>query len=115
MRRRNRPEQATAATPAPVAAKVEELDPVADRERALTMAANHRLELVDLREVTPEPAATELLDEATARALVAIPLHVGDGAVVVAVADPATEVLDGLREALGHPIQVRVAPRSDVL
>jgi len=57
------------------------------------------LDQVDLRTVTPEAAATALLDETTARALVAVPLSVRDGSVVVAVADASDDVLARLRAA----------------
>jgi len=70
---------------------------------------------VDLREVTPDPAATALITESTARALVAIPLSAEGGIVVVAVADPSEQVLARLKEALGRPIAVRRAAREDVL
>jgi type IV pilus assembly protein PilB len=70
---------------------------------------------VDLRTVTPEPAATALLDEATARELVAVPLSVVDDTVVVAVADPSDAVLDRLRAAVGHAVTPVLAAHADIL
>jgi type IV pilus assembly protein PilB len=72
-------------------------------------------EHVDLRTVTPEPAATALLDEATARELVAVPLSVRGGTVVVAVADPSAVVLDRLHAAIGRAVTPVLATRADIL
>jgi type IV pilus assembly protein PilB len=68
---------------------------------------------VDLRTVTPDRAAAELLGEAKARELCAIPLTVREDTVLVAVADPATA--PALQEALGRPVTVAVAARADIL
>jgi type IV pilus assembly protein PilB len=81
------------------------------------------LRTVDLRMVTPEPAATALLSEATARELTAIPLSVDQAAsgsvdgtgVVVAMADPSTATVARLREAIGRPVVVALAPAEDIL
>jgi len=70
---------------------------------------------VDLRTVTPDPAATALLDEATARELVAIPLSVGPSGVVVAMADPSAANQLRLRQAVGRPVVARLAPAADIL
>ncbi|SDI21634.1 type IV pilus assembly protein PilB [Actinokineospora alba] len=72
------------------------------------------LQEVDLRSVTPEPAATALIKEATARELVAVQLKTGNG-VAFAVADPSDAVLNGLRAAAGMPFTVKVARREDIL
>ena len=72
--------------------------------------------MVDLREVTPDPAATTLLDEAAARRLVAIPLAVTGDAIVVVVA-VAVPIDIGHRAArrAGPSGRVKVAPHSDIL
>ncbi|MGH3862068.1 GspE/PulE family protein [Actinokineospora sp.] len=72
------------------------------------------LQPVDLRSVTPEPVATALIKEATARELLAVQLKTGNG-VAFAVADPSDAVLKGLREAAGMPFTVRVADPADIL
>ncbi|GIH05534.1 pilus assembly protein PilB [Rhizocola hellebori] len=86
-------------------------------ERVLTavVARQRRLELVDLREVTPSPQATALLDEAGARELLAIPLALRGDAVEVAVAFPVEGLAALLRDALGRPVLMRMATRSDIL
>jgi type IV pilus assembly protein PilB len=118
------------ATPSKSAARVEQHAPQveqplpAPREPAPQLAPNQpapdpltqgRPEPVDLREVTPDPAAVALLSETAARMLLAVPLFVDGGTVAVAVADPSAEVLAGLREALGRPFVARTANRADVL
>jgi type IV pilus assembly protein PilB len=85
-----------------------------EQDLARVVARQRSLEIVDLREVTPDPAATELLTEATARALSAVALAVDGDAVVVAVADPSEPVLRQLREAVGRPLAVRVAALPDI-
>src|SRR5439155_20841316 len=88
---------------------------VSERDLAGTLAGQYGLETVDLREVTPEPAATGLMPESTARALTAIPLSVEGDTVTVAVASPAETTLSALRAAVGRPLVIRVAARSDVV
>jgi type IV pilus assembly protein PilB len=86
-----------------------------ERDLARMVARQRSLAVVDLREVTPEPAATELLDEATARALTAVPLSAGPDGAVVAVADPSETALAALRAAIDRPVTVKVAAASDIL
>ncbi len=92
-----------------------DLGTIGERDLAQILAHQHALEVVDLREVTPEPAATGLLTEDLARALTAIPLSVLDDTVVVAVAAPSEGTLSALREAVGRPVTVRVAAHSDIV
>lgn len=68
---------------------------------------------VDLRTVTPDRAAAELLGEAKARELCAIPLVVREDTVLVAVADPATA--PALQQVLGRPVTVAVADPADIV
>ncbi|MDT5027619.1 MAG: hypothetical protein QOE61_4045, partial [Micromonosporaceae bacterium] len=86
---------------------------LSERDLAWAVGRQHSLEAVDLREVTPQPAATKLLDEATARQLVAIPLAVHGETVIVAVAFPATAGI--LRESIGRPLIIKVAAHSDIV
>src|SRR5262245_33878966 len=85
-----------------------------ERSLAKVVAWQLSLEVVDLREVTPDAAATRLLDETTARRIVAIPLAERDGKVVVAAAYPTDATRQVLRTALGKPVVMQVAARSDV-
>jgi type IV pilus assembly protein PilB len=88
------------------------LDP---RDLARVLARQQGLEVVDLRRITPDPAATDLMSEATARTLSAIPLSIDGDSVVVAVADPAEAVTKSLRDVLARPVIVRVASEPDVM
>jgi type IV pilus assembly protein PilB len=85
-----------------------------DRDLARVVAWQRSLEVVDLRAVTPEPAATRLLDEATARRVVAIPLAVGGDSVVVAVAFPTDTAHRMLAIATGLTVLMKVAAESDI-
>jgi len=76
-------------------------------------AAAPAYDRVDLRSVTPERAATDLLDEKRSRELCAIPLARQGESVVVAMADPGSAA--AVREALGRPVIVAVADRADIL
>ncbi|HEX6351482.1 GspE/PulE family protein [Actinophytocola sp.] len=114
MRRKSRTPASPAAA-APVELEpVERVDPVAEREQAQELAARYGLELVDLGEVDPAPAAIERLPEAIARELTAIPVALSDDGVLVAAADPSPEVVAKLREALGQPVHAKVAVRSNI-
>jgi type IV pilus assembly protein PilB len=86
-----------------------------DRAVAEVVARQRALDLVDLRDVTPESQAIALLDEGTARDLIAIPLAVHKDAVEVAVAVPIERLPAMLREAIGRPVRMRVASRLDIL
>jgi type IV pilus assembly protein PilB len=85
-----------------------------DRDLAKVVAWQRSLDVVDLRTVTPEPAATRLLDEATARRIVAIPLSVSGDTMVAAVAFPTDVVHGMLRAATGLTVVMKVAAESDI-
>jgi type IV pilus assembly protein PilB len=84
-----------------------------ERNRARQIAEQNGLAQVDLRSVSPDPAATALIDEQTARALTAIPLSADEDHVVVAVADP--EVEGDLQAVLGRRVILQIAAPTDVL
>ena len=86
-----------------------------ERDLARMLADQNSLDVVDLRQVTPDKAATELLSDEVARSLVAIPLSVTDGGVIVAVADPSDRTLAALKEKLARPVSMVVAAPSDVM
>jgi type IV pilus assembly protein PilB len=85
-----------------------------ERDLANMLALQQSLEVVDLRQIIPDPAAAALMTESMARALHAIPLSADPDGVVVAVADPAPRILASLREVIGGPVTVKVATQSDV-
>jgi type IV pilus assembly protein PilB len=86
-----------------------------DRDLARVVAWQRSLEVVDLRDVTPDPAATRLLDEATARRIVAIPVALSGETVVVAAAFPTELAQRALRAATGLTVVVKVSAESDIL
>jgi len=92
-----------------------ELGNLDERDLARVLAKQQSLEVVDLRQITPDPAATELMSEAMARSLTAIALSIEGDTVIVAVADPAAQVVKSLREVFGKPVTVRVASEPDVI
>jgi type IV pilus assembly protein PilB len=92
-----------------------ELGVLTDRNLAWMVARQHSLEFVDLREANPEPAATKLVDEATCRALTAIPLQVLGDILVIAVAYPSQNAVAKLREVTNRPLTLKVAAPSDIM
>jgi type IV pilus assembly protein PilB len=86
-----------------------------EKQLAELVAKQHDLDLVDLREVSPQPAAVELVSEAMARALIAVPLSVENDRVLVAVADPSAEMLARLQKVIGRPMTALVAAQPDIL
>lgn len=84
---------------------------------ARLLAEQHGLEYLDLRTAQVDPDAATILPEKYARRYEAVPVRfLGDGLVLVAVADP-TNVLasDDLRLALGIDVQLVVSAAPDVL
>jgi type IV pilus assembly protein PilB len=92
-----------------------EMGAVDERDLAWAVGRQLSLEAVDLREVTPDPEATRLVDEATARRLGAIPLAITGDAVVVAVAVPTEATVRALYDAIGRPLVIKVGAQSDIV
>ncbi|MCU7724385.1 GspE/PulE family protein [Actinoplanes sp. KI2] len=88
---------------------------VSDRNVARAIAHQHGLPVIDLRQVTPEESAVALLDEATARELLAIPVALRDDEVTVAVALPSEAVGKALVRATGKVVTLRVAPQTEIV
>jgi type IV pilus assembly protein PilB len=88
---------------------------VDERDVARMLATQQSLDYVDLRQVTPDPAAISLLDEQTARALTAVPIALDLDRVVVAVADVGDEMVAKLAVALRKPVTLAVAAPSDIV
>ncbi|TDD18390.1 type II/IV secretion system protein [Kribbella turkmenica] len=91
----------------------EPVDVRSERLGAALLAERHGIPVVDLWTITPEPEATALIDEHTARALTALPLAVREGAVLVVLADPAAGAR--VEEALGRPVRIVLAAPSDIV
>ena len=92
-----------------------ELGSLDDRALAHGLAKQRALDVADLRQITPEPGAIDLMTEAMARALTAIPLSVNEDSVVVAVADPSETVVKSVLDAIGKPVTIRVATCPDIM
>jgi type IV pilus assembly protein PilB len=85
-----------------------------ERDLAWTLARQQALEVVDLRQIIPDPAAASLMTESLARTLMAIPLSADQDAVVIAVADPSPSIMKSLREVIDRLLTVKVATQSDI-
>ncbi|HZX04960.1 GspE/PulE family protein [Kribbella sp.] len=107
------PQHAAAPPRAEVRPAATEQDLHIERTRARQLAERYNLDLVDLRTVSPDPAAATLLDERTARYLAAVPLEIDQDVVTVAVADPS--IHDELRAVIGRRLILRLAAPTDVL
>jgi type IV pilus assembly protein PilB len=85
-------------------------------ERVLipVLAAHLGLPVADLRQLTPEPAALDLLPESTARDRLALPLMVEDGHVDIAAADPTKSLARLLADQTGKRVRLFVAPSADL-
>ncbi|GGN61223.1 pilus assembly protein PilB [Actinoplanes lobatus] len=88
---------------------------VSDRDIARAVAHQHGLPVVDLRQVVPEESAVALLDEASARELLAIPVTLQDAEVAVVVALPSEAVRQALAQAIGRAVTLGVAPESEIM
>jgi type IV pilus assembly protein PilB len=77
-------------------------------------AAASELPTADLRNAIPEPAALEVLSEADARRLQALPLRVLDLGVEVVVAEPAEEHRAEIARVIGRPVSCLLALPSDL-
>ncbi len=87
-----------------------------EQQLSRALAEQHELPFVELKEAEIDRAAASLLPLDVARAHLALPIsYVGDGALLVVVADPASAVhADELREHMGVPLQFAVAMSEDI-
>jgi type IV pilus assembly protein PilB len=72
------------------------------------------LPIADLRQLTPEAAALDLLPESAARARLALPLRVEDGHVDIAAAAPSKQLEVLLTGQTGKKVRLQVAAPSDL-
>ncbi|MDP3713678.1 MAG: GspE/PulE family protein [Mycobacteriales bacterium] len=92
-----------------------ELGALDARALAEVLADQMGLALVDLGEESPEPDAAALLDESIARSHGCIPMMLLDGGgLVVAVADPTSELAQLLANSTGREITLVVAPADEI-
>jgi Type II secretion system (T2SS), protein E, N-terminal domain len=89
---------------------------IQERDLGRLLAAQKGLPFVDVSASDAERAALETLPEDKAKLLVALPLRLEEGRLVVAVADPSNELmLENLRRALGTAPRLVVAPYPDLV
>ncbi len=83
---------------------------------ARSLARRHGLFFHDLTEDRPSPGAMELIPLRTLKHVVAVPVHLRDNRLLVAVADPSNILgVDELKIATRYQIDLVVAPREDIL
>jgi type IV pilus assembly protein PilB len=88
---------------------------VVDEHIVVQVLAEHLdLPVADLRQLTPEPSALDLLPEATARARLALPVRVDNGHVDIVTADPSKQLQRLLAGTTGREVHLLVAPASDL-
>jgi type IV pilus assembly protein PilB len=87
---------------------------VTEADIARVLAEQHHSEVADFRELTPEDDAIRLMDESTARRLVALPIRIVGDLVEVAVADPTAGAIARVQEAIGRSVIPQVATRQEI-
>ena len=80
-----------------------------EQELARALAYQYGLEYVDLKTAYLNPRDAALLDPAVGQRCRAVPLCVAGDELVVAVADPAPDVVEELRSRLPYPLRLVVA------
>jgi type IV pilus assembly protein PilB len=85
-------------------------------ERSLVdaLADYFDMPVTHLRRDAPDPAALALVPEKLAREHLAIPVHVDDDALRVAVAQPSDDLRFLLTETTGRSVRLQLAPMSDI-
>ncbi|HWG94887.1 MAG TPA: ATPase, T2SS/T4P/T4SS family, partial [Mycobacteriales bacterium] len=78
------------------------------------LAEQFDLAVADLGEHAPEADAVAKLPESVARAHTCVPLEVDEGHLVVAVADPSTQLEQQLAAAAGMPVAMVLASPADI-
>ena len=92
-----------------------ELGVIDESQLTDALAAQLGLPLANLQQITPEPEAAALLSDSLARGLGAVPLRIAaDGAVEVAAADQNDALLAELRQAVGRPVRILLAPPTEL-
>ena len=85
-----------------------------ERGLADALADFFGMPVTDLRKDTPEPSALALVPADVARDNLAIPLHLDDDGLHVAVAQPSDELRFLLSDVSGHSVRLSIAPMTDI-
>ena len=87
---------------------------LSELDLAAVLADRWGLEVVDLRDLVPEPEASALLGESLVRSLGAVPVRITDDGVDIVVADPHEGLAGELEVAIGKPVRLLVGQASQV-
>jgi len=88
---------------------------VKETDLVKTLAGHIGLEFVSLDDITIDPSASALIPEPLARRYTAIPISFQEGALVVAMADPANVLaIDDFRAITGLDVIPKVATKTEV-
>jgi type IV pilus assembly protein PilB len=88
---------------------------VTERDLTAVLAQQHSLDVIELRDVTPDPEALALMSDTTAHGLQALPVRFEGNAVLLAVADGSDATAARIRESVQHPVVLRLAAQSDLM
>ena len=88
---------------------------ISERDLTRVLARQSRLDVIELRDVTPEPEALALISDTQAHRLKALPVAFEGNTVVLAVADGTEETSSAVRQAISRPVQLRLAAQSDLM
>jgi len=85
-------------------------------ERGLVdaLAEFYGVPVFDLRRNNPEPGALALIPEDMARQYLAVPVHIDQDGLHVAVQEPSDDLRFLLAEASGYPVRLALAPLTDL-
>jgi type IV pilus assembly protein PilB len=88
---------------------------ISERDLTTVLARQSRMEVIDLRNVTPKPEALAVISDTDAHRLKALPVAFEGNSVVLAVADATPETTEAVRQAVPQPVQLRLAAQSDLM
>ncbi len=81
-----------------------------------TLAEEHGLDFVNLKEVVIPPSVVELVPESVARENAILPMSESDGVLKVIVSDPGDlDTFDKLRFILNCTVEIALAPRNSIV
>jgi type IV pilus assembly protein PilB len=88
---------------------------ISERDLTTVLARQSRMDVIDLRDVTPQPEALALMSDTEAHRLKALPVAFEGNSVVLAVADGTPETTAAVRQAIPQPVELRLAAQSDLM
>ena len=91
-----------------------DLGMIDERDLAEALGEHFGVATIDLRREAPETDAVERLPEGAARSLLALPLRLAEGILVVAVADPSDQLMSELSALTRLDVELVVAATTDI-